>query len=344
MTERSKVKVGPAPHGHVGYSEALDRVWVLNSGARTISVLDGASGALNRTIDVGGSPRHVIIDDDAGLAFVAVDDALVIVDAKAGRVSKRLLLKSGEATCLLPMLPRKRMYVLGDAGTMTIVDTERQEIAGTLPTGRGSNWGQPHENSCGKLYITNAATDDLTIIDEATERVIASATVGRTPHRNAIFRERGLIYTANLGDDTVTAVSIETDAVVATVPAGPVPFRLIGMEKKTGRSDLWVLDRGSDERGTGVITVISGTEHRVTGSIPVMDRPCNWLFKGPTAHVAGSGSRDLLIIDGKTSAVVGSATLTEEPDRDSFSNMVFSTGGNLFLANADDTVSVFAAD
>src|SRR5258708_4860714 len=125
-------------------------------------------------------------------------------------MTERSKVKVGRETCLLQMLPRKRMYVLGDAGTTTIVDTERQEIAGTLPTGRGSNWGQPHENSCGKLYITNAATDDMTIIDEATERVIASATVGRTPHRNAIFRERGLIYTANLGDDTVTALSTRT--------------------------------------------------------------------------------------------------------------------------------------
>src|SRR5258708_3150581 len=166
MTERSKVTVGPAPHGHVGYSEALDRVWVLNSGARTISVLDGASGALDRTIDVGGSPRHVIIDDDAGLAFVAVDDALVIVDAKAGRVSKRLPLKAGQATCLLPMLPRKRMYVLGDAGTITIVDTERREGAGTLPTGRGSDWGQPHQNRRGKLYIPNAPPGHKTSIHQ----------------------------------------------------------------------------------------------------------------------------------------------------------------------------------
>src|SRR5258708_21232359 len=146
MIERSRVAVGAAPHGHVGYSEALDRVWVLNSGARTISVLDGASGALDRTIDVGGSPRHVIIDDDAGLAFVAVDDALVIVDAKGGRVSKRLPLKAGRATCLLPMLPRKRMDVSGNPGTRTIVDTERQEIARTLPTGPGSHCGHPHEN------------------------------------------------------------------------------------------------------------------------------------------------------------------------------------------------------
>ena len=181
----------------------------------------------------------------------------------------------------------------------------------------------------------------MTIVDEATERVIATAKVGRRPERNAIFRERGLVYTANAGDDTVTAVSIQTDQVVATVPAGADPFRLIGMEKKAGRPDLWVLDRGSST-ARGGITVVSATEHRVTGAIATMDRPCNWLFDGPAAQVVGTGTRDLVVVDGKSAEIVGSAALTEEPDPSSFSNMVFSKSGLLFLANANDSVSVFA--
>ena len=341
LAERSKITVGAAPHGHISYDKSLDRVWVLNSGARTITLLDGTSGEVAGAIDVSGTPRHVIVDAAAALAYVAVDDALVIVDAKAGRVAKRLPLAGGRATCLLPMLSRDRMYVLGDAGTLTVVDTARQEVVGTIATGRGSNWGQPHENTCGKLYVANAASNDMTIIDEATEKVIATAKVGRRPHRNAIFRERGLIYTADLDDGTVTAVSIETDAVVATVRVGTAPFRLIGIEKKAGRPDLWVLDRGSD-RTPGEITVVSATEHRATGKIALMDRPCNWLYDGPTAHVVGMRSRDLLVVDSRSASVIGSAQLTEDPDATSFSNMVFSRSGNLFIANANDTVSVFA--
>jgi len=343
MTERAKVAVGPAPHGHIAYAGSLDQVWVLNSGARDISVLDGTTGRLERTIDVGGSPRHVIFDDGAALAFVAADDALVVVDARDERLTNRLSLAAGtRGTCLLPMLPRQRMYVLGDAGAMTVVDTARQAIVGTIETGRGSSWGQPHEKTCGKLYVANGASDDLTIVDEGTEQVITTVKVGRHPVRNAIFRERGLVYTANAADGTVTAVSIATDAVVATIATGPVPFRLIGMEKKTGRPDLWVLDR-ADAHGKGAITVIGATEHRVTGSIDVMDRPSNWLFEGPIAHVAGTGARELVIIDATSSTIVGSSALTEEPDSASFSNMVFSRSGNLFLANASDSVSVLAA-
>jgi YVTN family beta-propeller protein len=344
MTERAKVTVGAGPHGHVAYSESQGRVWVVNGGSGTISILDGETGDLRDTIDVGRGPRHLILDDERGLAFVALDDGVAIVDASLGRVVTRLPVAAGNrATCLLPMLPR-RMYVLGDAGALTIVDAVRQEVAGTAATGRGSSWGQPHEKSCGKLYVSNAGTNDMTILDEATETVIATVPVGRAPRRNAIFRERGLVYTANADDGSVTAVSIESDAVVATIPAGPGPFRLIGMEKKTGRPELWVLGRGSDDGAPGGVTVISATEHRVTGSIPVMDRPCNWLFQGPIAHVVGTGSRDLLLIDSRSSTAIGTGALTAEPDPASFSNMVFGHGGRLFIANADDTVSVLATE
>jgi YVTN family beta-propeller protein len=340
LRERTKVPVGRAPHGHVAYSASLDEVWVLNSGARDITILDGASGAKKRTIDVGAAPRHLIFDNERAVAHVAVDDALAILDATSGKVSRRIPVR-GRATCLLPMLPRDRMYVLTDSGEMTIVDHAQGEVIGSVATGRGSSWGQPHENSCGKLYVANAATDDMTIVDEATDNVIATVKVGRRPERNAIFREQGLVYTADRADDTVTAVSIETDQVVATVGTGPHPFRLIGMKKKTGRSDLWVLDRGRAD-AKGGITVISATDHRVTASIATMDHPCNWLFDGPTAQIVGSGTRDMLMVDGKAAAVVGTAALSEEPDPASFSNMVFSKSGLLFLANANDSVSVFA--
>ena len=340
LRERSTVSVGPAPHGHVAYSAALDEVWVLNSGARDITAIDGTSGAKKRAIDVGAAPRHMIFDNEHAAAYVASSDGLVVVDAATGTVSTRIAVRGG-ASCLLPMLPNKRIYVLTDSGQMTIVDTAQRAAVGVIPTGRGSLWGQPHENTCGKLYVANAATDDMTIIDEATEKVVATAKVGRRPERNAIFREQGLVYTANRADDTVTAVSIETDQVVATVPAGPYPFRLIGMKKKTGRADLWVLNRGNAD-AKGRITVISATEHRVTGAIATMDHPCNWLFDGPTAQIVGAGTKDMLIVDGKAAAVVGTATLSEEPDPASFSNMVFSKSGLLFLANANESVSVFA--
>jgi YVTN family beta-propeller protein len=334
--------VGEGPHGHIAYSGAADQVWVLNAGAGSISVLSGRTGQALRTIEVGGTPRHVILDDSSGLGYVAVDDCLVVLEIAGGRVSKRIPLPGGRAaTCLQPMLGRSRMYVLcSEAGELVAVDTQRQQVAKTLPTGQGSAWGQPHEKPCGRIHIANAASNTVTVIDDVTETVVAEVGVGRRPHRNAIFRERGLMYTADLEDDTVTAISIETDQPVATVPVANRPFRLIGVEKKAGRPELWVLNRGSEARPRGEITVVSATEHTVVNRIQVMERPCNWLFDGPFAHVVGSRTRDLLIVDSGSSSLVGSAELGEDPDPDSFSNMVFGAAGNLFIANAGDSVSL----
>lgn len=346
LLERTRSSVGAGPHGHIAHSKAADQVWVLNGGAASISVLSGTTGQPQHTIEVGGTPRHVILDDAGGLGYVAVDDSLAIVDIAGGRVTRRIPLPSGKAaTCLQPMLTRARMYVLSDeAGEVVAVDTGRQEVAKTLPAGLGSAWGQPHENPCGKTHIANATSNDVTVIDDVTETVVASVGVGRYPHRNAIFRERGLMYTANRDGDSVTAISIETDQVVATVPVATRPFRLIGVEKKTGRPELWVLNRGSDERPHGEITIVSGTEHTVINRIEVMERPCNWLYQGPIAHVVGSRTRDMLIVDSRSSSVVGTAKLGEDPDSDSFSNMVFGSAGNLFVANAGDSVSVFVPE
>lgn len=344
LTEKTTAQVGAAPHGHIAYESGSDQVWVLNSGEESISLLDGATGKPAGAIDVGGTSVHVILDAKGGLGYVALaDGALAIVDAGERRVSKRIELPAGSRPgALLPMLGRQRIYVLA-TGTpqLFIVDTGRQELVGTLPTGRGSAWGQPHENPCGKIHIANADSDDVTVIDDTTEQVVATVPAGRRPHRNAIFRERGLMYTANIGAGTLTAISVDSDRVEATIEVGEAPFRLVGAEKKTGRDELWVLNRGSDAKPSGYIAIVSGTDHRVVNTIQVADRPCNWLFDGPLAHVVSMSGQDMTIVDAKTCQVVGEAKLSRDPDPVSHSNMVFAGNGNLFLANADETVSVF---
>lgn len=340
LVERARVPVGPPPHAHIGYAASRDAVWVLNSGGLT--VLDAVSGRSKWEVSLEGNPTHLILNEAGGRGYVPVDDQLVILDLD-GQELGRLPLPSGPATVLVPMPPLNRMYVLSRAGAaVDVVDTRTDQVVKSIPTGHGSAWGQPHEKSCGKVYIANADSDDVTVIEEATDTVVATLPAGRRPHRNGIFRERDMVYSANYDDGTVTGISISGDRVVATIPVGEHPFRLVGAEKKIGRPELWVLNRGSEAKPAGVISVVDAVEQRVTSTIEVMDRPSNWLFKGTTLHVVGSRDRELLVIDAKSAGVVGSARLGEDPDPASHSNMVFSSAGDLFIANNADSVSIFA--
>ena len=342
LVERARVPVGAPPHAHIGYAANGDVVWVLNSGG--LSVLDAASGSSKAEVSLGGRPTHLILDDDGGRGYVPVDDQLVILDL-AGRELERVRLPSGPASVLVPMPPTNRMYVLSGAGcAVDVLDTRTDKVVESIPTGRGSAWGQPHEKSCGKLYIANADSDDVTVIDESNDTVIATLAVGRRPHRNGIFRERDLVYSADYDGGTVTGISISGDRVVATVPVGEHPFRLVGAEKKIGRPELWVLNRGSEAKPEGIISIVDAVEQRVTSTIEVMDQPSNWLFKGATLHVVGARNRELLVIDAQSTSVVGTARLGDDPDPASHSNMVFSSVGHLFIANDADSVSIFAPE
>jgi YVTN family beta-propeller protein len=201
MVERRTVRVGAAPHRHIAYSGQTRQVWVLNTGETSLSVLDGASAEPIGKVDLGGSPRHVILDDAAGLGYVSLaEDALAIVDIRANRLLETLALPRGSRPgALQPMFGNRRLYVLlHGSPSLAVVDTERNALVGSIPVGRGSLWGQPHENPCGKLYIANADSDDVTVIDDTTERVLAPLPVGRRPERNAIFREVQAVYTANV--------------------------------------------------------------------------------------------------------------------------------------------------
>jgi YVTN family beta-propeller protein len=263
MVERRTVRVGAAPHRHIAYSGPTRQVWVLNTGETSLSVLDGASAEPIGKVDLGGSPRHVILDDAAGLGYVSLaQDALAIVDIRANRLLETLSLPRGSRPgALQPMFGNRRLYVLlHGSPSLAVVDTRRNALAGSIPVGRGALWGQPWGSSykpitrpVGKAYIANADSDDVTLFDDATDGVIARVAVGRRPSRNAIYRERGAIYVANALDNTVSAIRIADDTVAATVPVGTYPFRLLPVEAVNGRDELWVLNAGPAGRPAGSI-------------------------------------------------------------------------------------------
>jgi YVTN family beta-propeller protein len=231
------------------------------------------------------------------------------------------------------------MYVLnGAAGTVDAVDTDTLSIVKTVTVGAQPSWGQPHKKSIGKIHIANAGSDTVSVIDQSSGEVVATVPTGSCPARNAIFREVNAVYTANLGDDSLTGISIETDEVVDTLRVGRHPYRLLPVQKKNGRPELWVLCREGD--GDAAVKIVN-VKDRTVQPLHTVDQPVNWLYEGPIGHVVASSARHMAVVDTRSASVVGEARLSHDPDPTSLSNMVFSSSGRLFLANADETVSVF---
>lgn len=341
--EVGTVDIGDGPHFHIAYSGLTHQVWVLNAGSKTVSVLNGTDGHLEQTISLPGYARHIIVDDAAKHAYVTLaEDQFVAVGLSTHSVESSVALPAGSAPYVMVPHPlASRMFVLNDGnGTFSTIDTDTMSLLNTVRVGDGPAWGQPHKKSAGKIHVTNSKSDTVSVIDETSGEVTATVATGKGPNRNGVYRERDAIYTANLGDNTLTGISLIDDSVVGTAHLDVDPFRLVPADKKTGRSEIWVLGRGDAAHPGGIVTVDS-TTHEISERLETVANPANWLFEGSVGQVVSTSTREMKVFECHSVRVIGDATLSHDPDLDCHSNMVLSKDGRLFLCNADNTVSVF---
>jgi DNA-binding beta-propeller fold protein YncE len=124
-------------------SGSTNRVWVLNAGRPSATVLHGETGKPEATVAFPAAPVHIIIEDERDRAQVLrADDSLAVARLSSGEVEKTIRLGPGSGpTALVPLRDRNRLYVLnGSAGTVAAVDTDSLVIVKTVTVGAQPSW------------------------------------------------------------------------------------------------------------------------------------------------------------------------------------------------------------
>src|SRR5438270_468762 len=91
-------------------------------------------------------------------------------------------------------------------------------------------------------YVTDANSNTVSVIDTATNTVVATVPVGVTPGGVAITPNGAFAYVTNENSSTVSVISTATNTVVATVPVGVFPR---GVAVTPNGSFAYVADGGS---------------------------------------------------------------------------------------------------
>jgi YVTN family beta-propeller protein len=350
---RRTVSVGASPHLHIGYVKESNRVWVSNTGGEAITLLDATSGEQVGEFAVGAGPAHFAFDKGCRIGFVALAgcDGVAVVDPLLHQLYRVIALPKGsEPTGIMPAFERNRIYTLNQGnGTVSAIDTRTYDVTATIDVGGHPGWGQPWGSSykpitkpVGKSYVVSEDSEEVTVFDDTTDRVLRRIRVGRRPVRNAIFREHADIYVANAGEDTVSVVPIADDNVAATVPVGVGPFRMLPVRAICGRDEMWVLNAGTESDTVGQVSIVDGAERKLVGTLDVVGRPINWVVNpAGQLFVVGAAGPQLCVVDIGARAVVGTASLPAQPCPGAVSGLVYSQSDMLFVLNSDRTVSVF---
>lgn len=165
------------------------------------------------------------------------------------------------------------------------------------------------------LYITNIGSDDVTIIDTATDQIKATIAVGDDPDGIAVLPSGAAVYVANFLGDEVSVIDPSTSSVTATIPVGSGP---VGVAAAPNNEQVYVANRESN-----TVSVIDTRSLRVVATIAVGEGPNGIAVRsdGGVVYVTNSFTHSpgvVSVIDTAAGRVVDSIAVNHSPGRVAF--------------------------
>jgi YVTN family beta-propeller protein len=133
-------------------------------------------------------------------------------------------------------------------------------VTATIPVGSGPN-GVAMDPAAGTVYVANATSGTVSVIDGATDAVTATIPVGSGPSGVAVDPAAGTVYVANSGSGTVSVIDAATNGVTATIEVGSYPN---GVAVDLAAGTVYVANTGG-----ATVSVIDVATNAVTATITI---------------------------------------------------------------------------
>jgi DNA-binding beta-propeller fold protein YncE len=225
LTPITTISVEGGPDG-ILFEPATERIYVLSHGAPNVTIVDGRSGEIVGTIDVGGAPEQAASDGE-GHVYIDVEDKdnVAVVDAHSLKVTAHYDLAGkggGPAGLALDARNHVLFVFCRNPNTAVILDSGDGHIITTLPIGHGVDAAE-FDAATGEAF-SSQGDGTLTVIKEESP---SQFTVEQTVNTKAGARTSTLDTKTNhilLVTADRKSAPPATPAVTST-PGAPTPWR-----------------------------------------------------------------------------------------------------------------------
>lgn len=184
------VEVGEEPEG-ILLSPDGKTVYVTSEVANTVHVVDSASGEMQANIVVGNRPRRFAMTPDQKELWVTneISGEVTIIDPATNKVTKTIKFqpKGFREEDVTPVgiamsSDGKTVIVgLGGANHVAFVDVASHAIQDYVLVGKRA-WNVTLNRDNSLLYVANGLSDDISVVDIASRKVVKSVPIARVPH------------------------------------------------------------------------------------------------------------------------------------------------------------------
>jgi len=241
------IPVGDEPSGVVAGRDG--RIYVASAGASALEVVEAATRAIAARVSTEPSPRGLALSADGTRLYAThfTTGRLSVIDTRALRVERVIStvpdsnLSNGivlDESSQLAYLPQTRSNVsnralLFDSTVFPIVSVVDLVAGRALPDRRIALDIADRPVSLpldavltpgGKLYVINAGSDGLSVLDARTGSGRAHLQVGRHPTGAALSGDGRTLFVNNTLSGTVSVIDTSTDTVVREVAVTEIPL------------------------------------------------------------------------------------------------------------------------
>jgi YVTN family beta-propeller protein len=178
-------------------------------------------------------------------------------------------------------------------------------------------------------YVVNHGDGTVSVLDTATNAVVATVEVGDEPLGAAVHPSGSRTYVANqvAPNGTVSVIDTASNTVIATVPVGARPS---GVAVKLPGNFVYVTNR--DDKN---VSVIDTATNAVVATIAVGNNPLGIAIDpaGTPAYVVNKGSNNVSVIDTTLNAVVATIPVGNDPSQVA----IGPNGQRAYVSNSSNT-------
>jgi YVTN family beta-propeller protein len=201
------------------FDQVQNRVYVAHG--PNVTVVDGTTGALLGTIEVGGATHGIAAVHALGKGYTDDGHAgeAVVFDLRTLKVLGRVKAAPDADGIVYDAKSGHILVIDGDSANVTVIDPATDKVIATIEGGGGLEFGVSDE--AGKFYVDGEKNNQIVRMDLATNTADAHwpLTGCMTPHGLAIDRPHMRLF-ASCANKTMVVMNAANGAVMAALPIG----------------------------------------------------------------------------------------------------------------------------